>query len=244
MAGDWIKMEVCLPDKPEVWQIAGMLQIEADSVVGKLLRVWAWFDSHTEDGNAVGVSYSLIDRVSGVVGFAEAMAMCGWLIQNGSVLSLPKFSRHNGKTAKNRALTNDRVAKHRAAGNAEGNAASNANTVTKSVTREEKRREENSTPEKRGSVHGFPPGFEALWAEYPRKVGKDAAAKAFAKRKPDAQLLEAMVKAVKAQKSSPAWTKDAGQFIPHLSTWLNDGRWMDEQPGGASPVDDFFRRAL
>lgn len=154
MAGDWIKMEVCLPDKPEVWRMASILNIDADSVVGKLLRVWSWFDSHTEDGNAVGVSYSLIDRVSGVVGFAEAMALSGWLIQNGHVLSLPKFERHNGKTAKNRALTNDRVAKHRksnAVANEEANAVSNAHSVSKTVTREEKRREEeiHTSPSKR-----------------------------------------------------------------------------------------------
>jgi len=116
MAGDWIKMEVRLPDKPEVWQMAGILSIDPDSVVGKLLRVWAWFDSHTEDGNAVGVSFPLVDRIAGVTGFAEAMALSGWLNQNGHLLSLPNFQRHNGKTAKNRALTNERVAKHRNAG--------------------------------------------------------------------------------------------------------------------------------
>lgn len=145
MAGDWLKMSVNLPDKPEVWQIAGTLGIEADSVVGKLLRVWAWFDSHTEDGNALGVTYSLVDRVAGVNGFAEAMAFAGWLEQQGSILHLPNFDRHNGKTAKNRALANERVAKHRKS-NADSNASSNADSVTanvtKTVTREEKRRED------------------------------------------------------------------------------------------------------
>jgi hypothetical protein len=147
-------MEVRLPDKPEVWQIAGMLGIDADSVVGKLLRVWGWFDAHTEDGNAASVTYPLVDRVAGVNGFAEAMAMAGWLEQRGSVLHLPNFDRHNGKTAKNRALTNERVAKHRksnAPANANANAPSNADTVTKTVTREEKRREDIEKPQKRKS---------------------------------------------------------------------------------------------
>ena len=122
MAGDWIKMEVGLPEKPEVWQIAGMVGIDADSVVGKLLKVWRWFDAHTETGNAVGVSYPLVDHVAGVSGFAEAMALCGWLHQDGSTLMLPNFDRHNGKTAKNRALTAKRVAKHAGKTNAEPNA--------------------------------------------------------------------------------------------------------------------------
>lgn len=142
MAGDWIKMQTCLPDKPEVWRIASIIGCEPDAVIGKLLRVWSWFDSHTEDGNAVGVTYSLVDRVSGVTGFAEAMALCGWLEQRDLILSLPKFDRHNGKTAKNRALTNERVAKSRSKSNAECNGVS----VTKTVTREEKRREDISKP--------------------------------------------------------------------------------------------------
>lgn len=95
----------------------------------------------------------------------------------------------------------------------------------------------------RGRVHDFPPGFDRLWSAYPRKVGKDAAAKAFAKRKPDATLVETMVKAVEAQKQSRDWTKDGGQFIPHLSTWLNEGRWMDEI-GSSAPANDIFAGAM
>jgi len=165
MAGDWIKMSVNLPDKPEVWHIAGALGIEADSVVGKLLRVWAWFDAHTENGNAVGVSYSLVDRVAGVAGFAEAMALAGWLLQNGSVLSCPNFDRHNGKTAKNRALTNERVAKHRKSNddsNVHGNAPTVTASVTKTVTREEKRREEINTPQPPKGGEELP-GFANFW---------------------------------------------------------------------------------
>lgn len=138
MAGDWIKMGVDLPEKPEVWQIAGMVGIDSDAVVGKLLKVWRWFDAHTETGNAVGVTYALVDHVSGVTGFGEAMALCGWLAQDGSTLSLPNFERHNGKTAKNRALTAKRVASHKDKSNAKGNDV----IVSDALPREEKRREE------------------------------------------------------------------------------------------------------
>lgn len=151
MAGDWLKIDVGLPEKPEVWQIAGMCGIDADSVVGKLLKVWRWFDAHTESGNAVGVTYPLVDHVAGVSGFAEAMAMCGWLVQDGSTLSLPNFDRHNGKTAKNRALTAKRVASHKDKSNAKGNAV----IVSDALPREEKRREEKEqkkAPKKSGDV--------------------------------------------------------------------------------------------
>jgi uncharacterized protein YdaU (DUF1376 family) len=74
------------------------------------------------------------------------------------------------------------------------------------------------------------PRFDALWTVYPRKVGKDAAKKAFDKRKPDDALVAQMIQAVTVQRASPQWLKDGGQFIPHLSTWLNEGRWQDEAP--------------
>lgn len=66
--------------------------------------------------------------------------------------------------------------------------------------------------------------FEQLWAAYPRKVGKEAARKAFAKLKSvDVQTL---IAAIEAQKQSRQWQDT--QFVPHLSTWLNQGRWTDE----------------
>lgn len=81
--------------------------------------------------------------------------------------------------------------------------------------------------------------FDAFWAAYPKKVGKDAAKKAFDKRKPDGKLLDDMLRAVAKQKQMPGWIKDNGQFVPNPATWLNQGRWMDgeddagnEQQGG------------
>lgn len=113
----------------------------------------------------------------------------------------------------------------------------------RSQEQEQEQEQEKKPPiPPRGSVHGFPPGFERLWAAYPRKVGKDAAARAFAKRKPGAALLQAMLDAVQAQRGSRDWTKDGGQFIPHLSTWLNEGRWQDESTS-STPADDIFAGA-
>lgn len=114
MAGDWIKFELATLDKPEVFQIAEVVDCDPDAVVGKLMRVWGWFDQQTEDGNAPTVTKKLLDRLAGVIGFADAMADAGWLIENGATISLPHFDRHNGKSAKTRLLGARRVAKHKA----------------------------------------------------------------------------------------------------------------------------------
>jgi len=121
MAGDWIKFELTTLDKPEVCQIADLADIDPDAVVGKLMRVWGWFDQQTENGNAPSVSKKLLDRLVGVTGFCEHMKSVDWMLEAEGVISLPHFDRHNGKTAKNRLLTAKRVANHKA-GNAKGNA--------------------------------------------------------------------------------------------------------------------------
>lgn len=74
-------------------------------------------------------------------------------------------------------------------------------------------------------------GFEAWWRAYPRKVGRDAARKAFAaalrRGATGAELLIAL-----ARQRWPA----EGRFIPHPTTWLNQGRWADD-PAAAAPPD-------
>lgn len=70
--------------------------------------------------------------------------------------------------------------------------------------------------------------FDRFWSAYPRKTGKDAARKAFARRKVNDELLQQMLDAIETQKHSEQWTRNGGQFIPHPATWLNQGRWQDE----------------
>jgi len=142
MAGEWLKFEASTPEKQEVFAITAAMQWDdPDLTVGKLLKVWRWFDQQTIAGNAPGVTFALLDRISCVSGFAQAMCNAGWLVKTDDGLMLPHFDRHNGKTAKDRALTAKRVAKHKS--NDEGNAKGNAPIVSVPLPREEKRREEN-----------------------------------------------------------------------------------------------------
>lgn len=89
---------------------------------------------------------------------------------------------------------------------------------------ERERERENNTPSKSSSDSAE---FETFWAEYPRKVGKIAAQKAFTKAlnvAPLDQITQAL--AVLRQDMRG---KDP-RFIPHPATWLNEGRWDDEPP--------------
>lgn len=145
MAGEWLKMECATPDKPEVLALTvRMGWDDPDLTVGKLFRLWRWFDQQTVDGNAHGVTAALLDRQVGVSGFIQAVADVGWLVITSDGICLSNFEKHNGATAKSRAQTAKRVANHK--GNATGNGKGNAPTVSEALPREEKRREELNTP--------------------------------------------------------------------------------------------------
>jgi hypothetical protein len=137
MAGDWIKIEHVTPDKAEVVELARLLAIDQDAVVGKLLRVWIWVDQHSVDGNDLSVTEPFLDRLTFQHGFATALRKVGWLSGTGNLLAIPNFNRHNGQTAKARGVTAKRVARHRVNGN--------AGTVTSPLQKPlpEKRREED-----------------------------------------------------------------------------------------------------
>ncbi len=150
MAGDWIKFETATSDKPEVWAIASHLGIDPDAVVGKLLRVWGWFDQHTTDGNAKVTVSALLDRIVGVTGFCNSLTLAGWMSNDGDVISIPNFESHNGETAKKRCQAAKRVAKHKKT-NAEVTQAPLPNALPK----EEKRREEKIIKTKDKNILGI-----------------------------------------------------------------------------------------
>lgn len=87
------------------------------------------------------------------------------------------------------------------------------------------------TPRKRGGCAGNitpdPEGFEKFWAAYPKKVGKGAAERAWAKLGRNAELAEKILQAVKQARLSVEWQREGGRFIPNPATWLNEKRWED-----------------
>jgi hypothetical protein len=67
-----------------------------------------------------------------------------------------------------------------------------------------------------------------FWKIYPKKVGKDAAWRAWKYRNGSLPGIQIIIEAIKAQSQSEQWRKDNGQYIPNPSTWINQGRWEDE----------------
>ncbi len=113
MRRPWIKIETATPDKPEICAIATQLRMDADMVVGKLIRLWSWITVNKILGSDLGVTKEFLDKLVGRKGFADALQSAGWLLVSGGKLSMPHFERHNSDAAKVRALTAQRVKRHR-----------------------------------------------------------------------------------------------------------------------------------
>ncbi|MCU0811957.1 MAG: hypothetical protein MUE59_13160 [Thiobacillaceae bacterium] len=147
MAGDWIKLRIDLHEDPAVIAIAADLDISELEVVGCLYRIWAWADQQTTDGQLTGVTAAWIDRLIHREKFAAAMQKVGWLMIKKTGIQLPHFDRHNGKSAKERALATERKRQERSR-------SCHGDDVTKAgpeKRREEKRKEEEKKAPRRAS---------------------------------------------------------------------------------------------
>lgn len=161
MASSWIKVEVITPDKPEIFQIAEILNIDPDAVLGKLVRIWAWADQQTVDGNAGSVTKGVLDRIAFITGFADALIAVGWLAYDGNKLILPNFERHNGESSKKRALTNRRVAAHRK------NETQKVTLTALQKALPEEEEEEEEEEEVKDKIHPNPPRGRETKKSYP-----------------------------------------------------------------------------
>jgi len=230
MAGAWIKMRIDLDTNPHVIEIASELGISEIHVVGMLWKVWSWADSHSLDGNAIRVTCVTLDRFAGVSGFAAALRNVGWLEGRDGSLSFPRFAEHNGQTAKTRAETAERVAKHR-------NAKSVTDVTPKPLpdkSREEKSREEVNTPP--------PPHARGAWKDIPIVKANADLADAIAFWLANWPALnggpagdEGRIEARIAEALSAGW--DVAKIVRSIrfSVTRTAKRWLD-------PDDDFDKR--
>lgn len=143
MSAGWIKMRVDLFTHPKVDRMAVLLGQDEFYVVGALFAFWSWADKHAVDGRVDGATSRLVDRATRVDGLASALEAVGWLVVDDAGITLPSFHEHNGDSAKERSLKNQRQARWRerkAAGLVDGSV--DAKATTGASTREEKRREE------------------------------------------------------------------------------------------------------
>jgi hypothetical protein len=144
MAGDWIKVEMCTPDKPETSQLADQLGCSLGDAFLACFRLWCWANTHTLDGYARGLSLARIDELGMKKNLGKILVKVGWLRLRKQGVFFPHFERHMSESAKRRALMKSRKSRSR-----------HARSVTKKGQKRDQRREEKRIPPLP------PPGFSS-----------------------------------------------------------------------------------
>lgn len=226
MAGDWLKFDKATPDKPEVIVMAATLRISRDEVVGKLLRVWAWADTVSIDGAAVGVPERFIDELVQKKGFAVALRAAGWLHGEDGNLNFANFDRHNGSTAKARAESNRRmVASRKNRNNGCGSVAEKA----QQKAQPEKRREEKSDLVKENAPD-LAAEAQQVVDLYPRREKWAEALRIVYAHLIDGDDIEAMkagtIACADVIRRMPGGA--AGTYVPSAESFFAKKRWKDD----------------
>lgn len=105
----WIKVETRTPYKPEIDRIMVMCKCgRAEAFLG-MFQFYCWADQVTEDGRIEFLTKQVADQRSGLKGFGEALGDVGWVVFDAKGGTIQNYERHNGKSAKKRALNYERV---------------------------------------------------------------------------------------------------------------------------------------
>jgi hypothetical protein len=146
------------------------------------------------------------------------MVVVRWLEVSDKGISFPRFDRHNGESAKKRALTARRQSDFR-------KRKSNAGVTQSTLPREEKRRDITPIP----PDEGYSPAFQRFWDQWPASKRKQAKFKCggiWRTKKLDA-LADQILAHLEAAKCSDQWRSG---YDPAPLTYLNQQRWEDGTP--------------
>jgi hypothetical protein len=253
VAGDWIKWTKGLARKSEVLQIACRLGRSRHEVASILMEVWEWADDNAVIEESVsgfdpddcpgtvrlGTDPALtFDAIFAVSGLADAMTAVGWIAIRSGSLVFPNLGRHNGKSAKSRALDTARKQAKRATSSSEQSPPVSGFKPDKKRTREEKRREEqrkNPLPPQAG-VECEPAleGFDEFRKAYPAKWSgdMDTALRAWRELAPDLPMVAEILAGLAAWGASDQW--QTGR-IEKPAKFLRSRQWLSKPAGARSP---------
>lgn len=250
----WIQVHQTLKDHRKLFDAADELEITPPHMMGLLISFWLWALDNAPSGQLDGITPRMIARAAQYEGPAEKLA--GALIRAGlldekedGALEIHDWYEYAGKLIDQRQAERERSQRRRAAaaassgepsddqqtpaGRPDGNRGKAAGRVDQS--RVDNTREDNTPPspsDEGGGTARTPLveiRFAEFWSEYPKKVGKQYALKAWKRINPDASLHEKIMTAIDAQKRGEQWRRDKGRYIPNPATWLNGGYWDNEE---------------
>lgn len=226
MALDWIKMRTDLYRDPKVILMAESLlssdghlaryvnqnlqrdmtvtrNVTRNAVVGALVAVWGVMrhqgKQQESDLFIADITVSVLNDISDLPGFGEAMESAGWVVQTDEGLVFPRFYEENN-TAPDRDSSSKNAERQRRFRESKRNVTRNVTSNAKSNAREEKRREENieiETQAAAAAVTSVPEcPYEKIVDSFNSTFGTAS------------RLTENRRKAIRTRWRDPAWRRD------------------------------------
>jgi hypothetical protein len=122
----WIKIEKELTDKIQFRRFLkayssnalltrddSLLSLRVTMLLGGLVQLWLYADSHINDDNILTITLNEIDEIVGIENFARSLPTDWLVIIDSDHVQLPDFLQHNGTSSKQRKQNAERQAKHR-----------------------------------------------------------------------------------------------------------------------------------
>ena len=213
------------------------------------LRIAGWLASHADAYLAEHVNRNMIVRVTGVSRTKVSEALV--TLERLGIISVEQIEIPAARGGKRLQIefnwdawegtprTPDVLAQD----------ATSRNPGRQASTSEVAQEEEQKEPHRAASPAESDPGFDAFWSEYPRKIDKAAARRAWksaTKQTTEGDILGGLVR----WKFAWVAAETAPEYIPHPTTWLNRHRW-ESTPDigtaaktGADPLADAIRQHL
>jgi hypothetical protein len=237
----WIQSDQSLDHHPKLKRATRMLGVSVPEMVGHLHLLWHWCLDYAPDGDLSAFEAWEIADAAMYTGdpdlFVSALADCGNgepgflepAQSDGDGLRVHDWHDYAGRLIERREANAERMRNRRAAHVLNTDAAREQleNKDNQENKENKQRRARARIPDKSGE-------FAAFWMQYPKKVDKGDAEKAWVKATKDTPAAEIIAG---LEKLLPSLIAGDRQYVPYPSSWLNGKRWMDEVETGAKLPD-------
>jgi hypothetical protein len=214
MAGEWLAIDIGLPDKPEVQELIDLTGQPVEYVCFRLYRLWSWAAVHCADGTARMTVPRLARTCGGDEAFWRAVAAVGWLEidETAATVAVPGWDRRFSQAAKARLQHQDRA---KAQNERDPDRRKRSGTACAQAqppaapprSRGEERREEDPPPPREASPPD-PASWATLRAAWNDGAGQDARRRPWKPLQPPPEAVERM--------AEPGWMAEALEAIPRL----------------------------
>ena len=110
---DWIKVETNTPEKPEIKKLARDCRVDNATAFLAWFRLWRYLDATTDDGLIPHLTMDDCDDEARLPGIGQVMADVHWIEFTDAGALVMNWDRHNGRSAKSRALHAVKQAEYR-----------------------------------------------------------------------------------------------------------------------------------